>query len=144
MKLSHDEQRALAYQVLKAMRVHPNVSFQFKKGSKNHRLFYSERANKAFPAILYYLDNNPEWLPYVEEFQNATGNLVYHATLTHTEFGDLLDLLSVPSDTEGVQRFFQDLKDGCFYSHCINLSDGFAEGGYIRVRPAMGGLERIA
>ena len=145
MKLSHDQQRDLAFRILKAYHIHASVSNAFRKGTKNHRLFYSERASKTFPAILYFVDNNPEWADIIKDYEAETGNLVFHATLTHTEFGDLLDLLSIPSEAEDIQPFLEDLSHGLIYSHCVNLTDPMcSESGMIQIRPAMGGIERIA
>lgn len=143
MKLTHEEQVAIAKKVLKAYRIHPSVSNAFREGSKNHRLFYSENCGKAFPAILYFLSNNPEWEAKVREFEKQTGCLPFHATLSHTDFGDLLDVLYVPADSEDIEDFLEMSKAGLFISRCYNLTEGFAESGTIRVIPVMGGLLRV-
>ena len=144
MTINHDTQREVAKTVLKAYHIHPSVSNQFRKGTKNHRLYYSERANSMFPAILYWLDNNPEWEAKVREFEKRTGYLAFHATLTHTEFGDLLDILYVPNESEDLATFLEEAQKGYFLSYCWNMSDDICESGYIQVRPRMGGIERIA
>ena len=143
MKLTPEQQTLIAQKVLQAYHVHPSVSASFRKGSKKHRLFYSERCSKTFPAVLYWLENNPEWEAEARDFEERTGALVFHAVLTHTDFGTCLDFLYVPTDTEEVQGFLEDASQGYFYSRCHNLSDDTVEGGMIRVKPAMGGLERI-
>lgn len=144
MTLDHETQRQIAQAVLKAYHIHPSVSNAFRKGSKNHRLYYSERASKAFPAILYWLDNKPEYLSIVNDFASKTGCMPFHATLTHFEFGDCLDILYVPADSAEVEEFLTEARNGYFRSYCFNLSDEMGESGYIKVRPAMGGIERIA
>ena len=144
MKLEHNNQVAIAQAVLRAYHIHPSVSNSFRKGSKKHRLFYSERGNSTFPAVLYWLDNKPEFVKIANDYAEKTGNLVFHAILTPTEFGDLLDILSIPSDTEDVEAFLEEAQNGIFRSYCYNLSTGEAECGSIKVRPIMGGLERIA
>lgn len=143
MKLPSDAQREIAKRVLKAYHVHPSVSNQFRVGTKNHRLYYSERANATFPAILYYLDNNPEWEAKVREFERKTGNMAFHAILTHTDFGDLLDILYVPNNAEELEEFVNCAMEGLFKSHCWNMSNDFCESGFIRVKPKMGGIQRI-
>lgn len=143
MKLTHEEQVAIAKKILKAYHIHPSVSTAFREGSKNHRLFYSENCGKAFPAILYFLSNNPEWEAMVKEFADEMGVLPFHAILSHTDFGDLLDVLYVPADSEDMESFAEMAKQGLFVSHCYNLTEGFAEGGTIRVIPVMGGLLRV-
>lgn len=142
MKFDHETQRQIAQAILKAYHVHPSVSNQFRKGTKNHRLYYSERTSAMFPAVLYYLDNDPKYERIARDFEKKTGCMVFHATLTHTEFGDLLDLLYVPNDSEYIDAFLTDSQQGYFLSYCYNLDSGEAELGTIRVRPRMGGIER--
>lgn len=143
-KLTHDQQRQIAFKILKAYRIHPSVSNAFGKGRKNHRLFYSERASATFPAVLYWLDNEPEYARIAKEYADRTGSLVFHAILTHTEFGDLLDVLAVPNDVADAIIFEAEASRGNFMSYCYNLTTGEAECGTIGVRPAMGGLKRVA
>lgn len=143
MKLTHEQQTLIAQKVLRSFGVHASVSASFRKGSKKHRLFYSERISRNFPAVLYWLENNPEWEAEAREFEKQTGALVFHATLTHADFGDCLDFIYVPADSEEVEEFLSYASSGYFRSRCHNLSDDFVESGMIRVVPAMGGLCRI-
>jgi len=143
MNITHEDAVTCAKAVLKAYHIHPSVSNQFRKGSKNHRLFYSERASKSFPAILYFLDNVEEYAQKATEVAHRANGLPFHAILTHTDYGDLLDVLYVPYETEALASFLKDAREGYFRSYCYNLTEGFSEIGYIKVKPSMGGLERI-
>lgn len=144
MKLTHEQQREIAQKVLKLYGVHPNVSNAFRKGTRNHRLYYSERANATFPAILYFVSNIAGWPELIKEYESKTGRMAFHATLTHTEFGDLLDILTIPADTDEIDEFMTEMRKGYFRSYCYNLTTEKAESGYIQVRPRMGGLTRVA
>ena len=143
MNLTAEQQRDIAQSVLRAYHIHPSVCQQFRKGTKNHRLYYSERISANLPAVLYYLDNNPEWEAKVRDFEKKTGRMAFHTILTHTDFGDVLDILYVPSEAEELDAFIKDAKKGLFRSYCWNMTDDFCESGYIGVRPRMGGIERI-
>ena len=143
MKLTHEQQVQVAKAVLKAYGIHPSVSNAFRKGSKTHRLYYSEYLGKFAPAVLYWLSNEPSYEQMAKDFQEESGCLVFHAILSHTNIGDCLDILAVPSDSEDLEMFLKDAQKGYFMSHCHNLTTGDVDYGTIVVRPAMGGLVRI-
>ena len=105
-------------------------------------VYYSERQNKLFPAVLYFLHDKEEYAAAKERFEAETGAVVFHCILTHTEFGDLLDMLYIPKEETDWLSMERGAREGEFVSYCLNLSDGFAEAGYIGVRPALGGLMR--
>lgn len=114
--------------------------------SKEDRIYYSERQNKMFPAVLYWLDNRPEYVKMVKEFEKRTGHKVYHCILTRTSFGLILDMLFVSKYEEDWEYEFEEYPDGSFrvMSMANNLDDdGLSDMGSIIVRPVMGGLERI-
>lgn len=108
------------------------------------KLYYSERQSKYQPATLYWIDNDPRFVEIVKQAEEIMQGKAFHAILTHTEFGDLLDVLVVPDDQELWEELDENLKQGYFYSYCYNLTEGFGEGGYIGIRPAIGGLMRTA
>lgn len=105
-------------------------------------VYYSERQNKLFPAVLYFLHNQEKYVAAKERFEAETGAVVFHCILTHTEFGDLLDMLYVPKEEADWPSMEKGAKEGEFVSYCYNLTDGFGEAGYIGVHAAMGGLIR--
>ncbi len=117
----------------------------FKKGGENS-LYYSERINKMMPAVLYWVDNKEMYAKAVKEFEEKYDALVYHCILTHTtDWGDLFDMLYVSKNESEWSYDNEGLKDGFVYVNSVNISDGmYSEIGTIKVRPVMGGLERIA
>lgn len=127
---------------MRMLKLMPNVIQDFKKEG---RVYYSERQNKFFNAVLYWLDNNEEWLKTVEDFEKRNKALVYHCQLTHLECGDVLSLLYVSSYEEEWSQERDDIKEGRTIAHCINLDDDlFSETGYIGIKPSMGGVLRTA
>ena len=82
---------------LKMLGVLGQVSKDFKV---SHKVYYSERQNNFFCAVLYWLDNNEEWVDLVNKFEEKTNNLVYHAQFTRTSYGDMLSLFFVSSEEE--------------------------------------------
>lgn len=118
-----------------------NVVKEFEEKGK---LYYSERLNQMFNAVLYWVDNNKEWSNLIEEFERKWSVMVYHCQLTHTTFGDILSLLYVTKDEEEWEQDRQDIKDGIAYAKCINLSDEtLSDYGYIGIKSSMGGIVRV-
>lgn len=113
-------------------------------GGGENSLYYSERQNKQFPAVLYWVDNEPKYQKIIKDFEEKYEGLVYHAILTHTSFGDLLDLLYVSKHEEEWEMDNEDLDGGYVMVYSNNLDDDMCtEFGSIAIRPVMGGLERI-
>ena len=114
-----------------------------RKAFENGTLYYSERQNAFFNAVLYFLDNNPEWAARIKELEQDKGILVYHAQLTHTTMGDMLSLLYV-SDSEiewASDRNALAKAETCAY--VMNLDDpDCSEFGWIGIKPSMGGIVR--
>lgn len=114
-----------------------------RKAFRNGTLYYSERQNAYFNAVLYFLDNNPDWAAKIRELEQDKGILVYHAQLTHTSMGDMLSLLYVSKhETEwALDRKALAQAETCAY--VMNLDDpDCSEFGWIGIKPAMGGVVR--
>ena len=111
-----------------------------KEFEETNRLNYSENG------ILYWVDNNEEWLPLIKEVENEYDILVYHAILTHMVFGRCLSLLYVSkTDKEewGMDR--EDIKEDVLMTYTINLDDETSsEFGSIGFARYFGGLKRTA
>ena len=110
------------------------------------RLYYSKRQNSQFPAVLYFLENKDEYVQMVKDFEKETGYLVYHVIETRTSFGKILDFLFVSKYEEDWEYELEE-GNGRFIaiSMANNLSDpNCSDMGSIYVRPAIGGIERIA
>ncbi len=140
--MNRDKMKKVALKRLKEMKLLGSVISLF---SKEDRLYYSERINKQYSAVLNVLDENEELYKKVKEFEEKTGNLVYHCILTQTTFGTILDMLFISTYEEEWKYDYEKMDD--FYrvmSMETNLSDEMlSEMGSILVRPSMGGLERI-
>lgn len=121
-----------------------DVKQRFEKKCKNHNLYYAERINKQYPAVLYFLDNHPEYVQIVKTFEEKHEAVVYFATLTHMEFGDLLDLYYVGREKEEWHIDREDLEDGRALVYSIIPGDNRGDFGYIGFRKVHGALERIA
>lgn len=101
--------------------------------------------NSQFPATLFYLDNKKEYEQMKKDFEERTGHLVYHAILTRTFFGLILDFLFVSKYKDDWEYELEE-NNGNFYvmSMANNLSDeNMSDMGSIIVRPIIGGIERI-
>ena len=110
---------------------------------KNQRVYYSERQNSFFLATLYWLDNHKEYVDLVKEFEKKHKALVYHAQLTHLEYGDNLALFYVSSEEEEWSQDKEDILNGQLFSRVLNLQcDYDSDFGYIGVKSAMGGVVR--
>ena len=140
--MNRDKMKRLAIKRLKEMKLLGSVTSLF---SKEDRLYYSERINKQYSAVLNILDENEELYKKVKEFEERTGHLVYHCILTQTTFGIILDMLFISKYEEDWGYDYEKMDD--FYrvmSMATNLSDEMlSDMGSILVRPSMGGLERI-
>lgn len=124
---------------LKLLKVSKNVLEEFKE---SQRLYYSERQNKFFDGILFWLDNNPEYVKVVKGFESHFGGLVYHAQLVHTQFGDLLSLLYVSKHEEEWKEDLEIIEEGYVIAYVYNLDYTEGEFGSIGVEPKNGGIGR--
>ena len=122
-----------------------NVLGKVRQDFAHGKLYYSERQSSIFNAVLYYVDNHPEWLDMIQKFEKKNKVMVYHAQLTHLECGDILSLLYVSKDEEEWENERKDIKDGMVFAKCIDLADDmFTEYGYIGIKPSMGGIVRVS
>ena len=127
--------------ILKAYGVMGNVRTGLRR--KERHLFYSERQNSFLSAVLY--DMKPEWKPIIEKFEEENNAYVFHAQLTHTEFGDLLSLLYLSRDSEELKLNVRDYYSQQVLAYVINLDDpACSEFGYISLAGSMGGIKRTA
>ena len=140
--MSKEKQKQEALKRMKILKLMPNVIEDFKKSNK---LYYSERQNKIFNAVLYWVDNDENYVKIVKDFEKASGNLVYHCQLTHLSFGDCLSLLFVSADENDWPTENELLKQGVAFAWVENLDDeSCSEMGSIGVEPSMGGIVRTA
>lgn len=123
----------------KLYKMHQNVLKEF---TADETIYYSERINKSFCGILYWLNNIPKYVDAVKEIEQKYNIYVYHCILSHTEFGDLLDMLFVSSAQEEWEQEIEDSKSGYVQSYCYVLDGNGSEFGTIKIKGVNGGLTR--
>jgi hypothetical protein len=137
MKISFEEKKAEAVKRMRLIKLLPNIIAEFKKDNTVH---YSERCG-----ILYWLSNEPEWEEYVRKFEEKYGALVYHAELSHLEFGRCLSLLYVGDEKDKWTQDAKDLAGGYAFCYVWNIDDpDCSEFGTIGFKPIIGGIRRTA
>ncbi len=129
------KQRDEAIKRMKALGLHHNAIKEFKDYGK---LNLSEGIG-----ALYWLNDEQEKV--VKEFEETTGNLVYHVIHNFTEFGELLSMLIVSKYAEEWDMDMDDIQNGVAFSYVKNLTnEHFSEYGGIGIRQNIGGLVRIS
>lgn len=126
---------------MKMLNILPQVIKEFKNEDV---LEVSERINRNYPAALYwvkYYDGLQEAVDRFEEDHNA---LVYHISLTRTEFGNLFSFLFVSDNPDEWGSDRADIEEGEAVAYVWNPTHpDCSEFGHIGIQPVMGGVERI-
>jgi len=134
-----ERQKAEALARMQMLHMMGNVRNAFRKG----KLYYSERQNAYFNAVLYFVDNNPDWAAKITEIEKSKGILVYHAQLTHTTLGDMLTLLYVSGQELEWESDRNALAKAQACAYVMNLDDpDCSEFGWVGIKPSMGGVVR--
>lgn len=120
--------------------VHPNILNEF---NQNDKLYYSERINRVFNGVLYWLDNKPEFVDAVKQIKDKYNIFVYHCILSHTEFGDWLDLLYVSDNLDNWENEKSKLMIGLPRVYTYDFSQYGSEFGDIEIAGINGGLTRL-
>ena len=129
------KQRTEALRRMELLKLHENVIDDFKEISL---LNQSEHGG-----ILYWVEGETERK--IREWEEKTGNLVYHVIHDYTEFGELLSLLYVSQYEDEWESDREDIQDGYAVAYVMNLSDDWcSEYGSIGIRPQWGGVVRTA
>ena len=137
-----EKQKAEALHRMRMLQLMPNVIKDFEKKNK---VYYSERQNNIFNAILYWVDNEKKYVDLVNEFEKKHNALVYHCQLTHMEFGDCLSLLYVSQNEEEWEQDTNDIREGYSFAYVANLDYPHDnEFGTIGIKPSQGGVLRTA
>ena len=109
----------------------------------NDTVYYSERQNAFFKAILYWVSNEDKFVEVINEFEKKNNALVYHCQLTHLEFGDCLSLFFVSENEDEWSQDREDIKNGGALVYVENLDEHmFSELGYIGFESTQGGVCR--
>ena len=129
------KQRTEALKRMELLNLHENVIDDFKEIAL---LNQSEHGG-----ILYWVEGEME--KKIREWEEKTGNLVYHVIHDYTEFGELLSLLYVSQYEEEWEMERDDLVNGYPLAYVMNLTDDWcSEYGSIGIRPQWGGVVRTA
>ena len=139
--MERENQKLEAIRRMKALHLAKNVIKDFEK---DNVVYYSERQNKFFDGILYWVSNEPEYVKIIKDFEAKHNALVYHAQLTHTDLGDMLALLFVGEDEkEWSGELELDQGDNSAFSYVVNLNTPeYSEFGCIGIVPKNGGVTR--
>lgn len=139
-------QKAEAIKRLELLKLLPNVITDFKN---NDTVYYSERQNKIFDGILYWISNNEDYERLVKEFEENYDALVYHAQLTRFSYGLCISMLFVSKyqeEWEMERDAIANPYDGVIdtYAYVANLNEpDFSEIGRIGIVRKNGGISRV-
>lgn len=119
--------------------LHPDVAVAFEEDGT---LYYSERIGGM--GVLCWISNKPEYKRAVKDFEKKTGGKVYHCVLTHTEFGEMFDMMYVPKKESQREGDFEALRDHgeAFIATLDEQMPSGYELGYAGYTGAGGGLVR--
>lgn len=119
--------------------LHPDVAVAFEEDGT---LYYSERIGGM--GVLCWISNKPEYKRAVKDFEKETGGKVYHCVLTHTEFGEMFDMMYVPKKESQREGDFEALRDHgeAFIATLDEQMPSGYELGYAGYTGAGGGLVR--
>jgi len=138
----NEKMKTEALSRMRSLRLMKQVMDEFEESGT---IYYSERQNKIFDGILYYLENEPAFVKLAKELEERHGVLIYHAQLTHTYDGDLLSFLYVSQYEDEWAYEREDMKKGYFMAYVANIQDPMcSEFGTIGIAPRNGGVTRTA
>lgn len=138
--MTKKEKKAEALDRMKMLELYEPVIQDYKRTG---RVYYSERTRigEETVGILYWLNNEPEWMQKVEELEKSSKCLVYHCIHTLTEYGELLTCLCVSNDIEDWEYENWDLYYGSPSAYTFNLTVPYhSEWGAVPIISAGGGL----
>lgn len=119
---------------MKKLKLHSNVIKEFIGEGK---LNLSERG------ILFWLDDEEQKM--VQDWQEKTGNMVYHVIKNNMEFGLYYSFLYVSKYQDEWEMDNDDLEEGYPLVYVMNVTDDqCSEYGYIGIKPMFGGVMRTA
>lgn len=120
---------------MKKLDLHENVIKEF---YENGKLNLSEHVG-----LLYWLNEQEEKM--VREWEEETGNIVYHVIKNHMEFGLCYSFLYVSEDVDEWEMDNECLLQGYPLVYVKNVDDeSCSEYGSIGIKPNVGGLMRTA
>lgn len=126
------DMKEYAIELMKLLKLHPNVIKEFKKENKLNR-------SETNLGLLYWLNEDEEKI--VQKFeQENPDKMVYHLIKTHTkDFGIVYNLLYVTANPEEFEQAKIDLKDNLVLAY---VTTEYKECGLIQIKSINGGLVR--
>ena len=126
------DMKEYAIELMKLLKLHPNVIKEFKKENKLNR-------SETNLGLLYWLNEDEEKI--VQKFeQENPDKMVYHLIKTHTkDFGIVYNLLYVTANPEEFEQAKIDLKDNLVLAY---VTTEYKEYGLIQIKSINGGLVR--
>lgn len=135
MIATREEQKAEALARMAELKLMPNVIREFKKEDV---VYLSEGGG-----FLYYLEDDEREM--VSEYEEETGDLVYHVIKNQTEIGMMYTLLYVSQEENYWAEDRLMLKEMTPICRVINKTyPDCSESGSVWIRPRIGGLVRVA
>lgn len=134
---TRSEMKAEAVKRLTGLKVLPSIIGDFKNG----KIAYSERQSSRFDGVLYWVDDMTQYT--IDKLEDKYDIVVYHAQLTHMDFGDMMSFLFVDNKKSYYARDRKELlTTGRTYAYVLGVDGG--EFGDIIVAPKNGGITRTA
>ena len=126
------DMKEYAIELMKLLKLHPNVIKEFKKENKLNR-------SETNLGLLYWLNEDEEKI--VQKFeQENPDKMVYHLIKTHTkDFGIVYNLLYVTTNPDDFEQAKIDLKDNLVLAY---VTTEYKECGLIQIKSINGGLVR--
>lgn len=129
-----EKQKVEADARIKILKLFPTAETEFIEEGK---------LNLSECGMLFWLNEQEQEL--VDNWEEETGNLVYHIIKTKTEFGLLYSFLYVSKREEEWETDLEELKEGYPVAYVHNANDEYcSEYGGICIKSVFGGVMRIA
>lgn len=135
--MNKEQMKAEAVERMKMLELLPTAIREFEN---------EDKINFSVDGILFWLDEEKQQL--VKDFEKQTGGLVYHVIWGKYKVGadvvTMTSLLYVSEHEEEWELEREDIKEGCPIAYVVNDEWNEKDLGSIEVKPAFGGILRVA
>lgn len=135
--MNKEQMKAEAVERMKMLELLPTAIREFEN---------EDKINFSVDGILFWLDEEKQQL--VKDFEEQTGGLVYHVIWGKYKVGadvvTMTSLLYVSAHEEEWELEREDVKEGCPIAYVVNDEWNEKDLGSIEVKPAFGGVLRVA
>jgi len=130
-----EKQKNEAIERMKKVGLHENVLKEFKEENK---LNISKVGG-----VLLWLNNQEQKM--VDDFENESGNLVYHVIYNKMEFGELYTFFYISKSEDEWILDMEDLDNNIACTYVLNATEEYSsEYGCIGFKRSIGGLVRVS